>query len=160
MIVSNRNKVDLKMKAFAAILLFDTILIVSGYVLKSLINEELRWHLFFVSLTVGLFMINKLINLRVFYFENNGVTFSIRHYHPLKKSIGYSRIEYPVNRLRTFTREQLLFLDIFNIEIGSSEKSTPIKIRIKVSDLSNRDYLHIINSFHRRMRDMHSYVGL
>ncbi|MBT2621936.1 hypothetical protein [Chryseobacterium sp. ISL-6] len=134
------------MKTFVGILIFNVFLAVTGYVLKSLINEELRWPLVFLSFLLTLFIIYRLMKLRVFYFENNGVIFSIKYHHPLKKSIIYPVVEYPVNRLRTFKRVQLLFSDMFIIEVGSNEKDSPKRIKIKVSGLSSRDYLDIINS--------------
>lgn len=147
MIVSNKDKIIRKMNIFLGILILDIFLIITGFILKFFIDENFRWPLFFFSLALGVIIIIRLINLRIFQFENSGAIFSIKRYHPLKKGIVFPMVEYPVNMLRTLKRDRFLFSDFIIIEVHSKKKDKLIRFNIKVSSFGEREYRRMKNSF-------------
>jgi hypothetical protein len=150
MVLTNKDKVISKMRILQLLLGFICCLTIGGYILRSFIPIEFRWPLLGVSLVISLLILRKLMNLKVFHFENSGFIFSIKYYHPSKKKIVFPLIEYPVNKLRSLKIERSVFADVIVIDVDLKEKEMPFRIKIKVSDISDRDYRKMVNSFSQK----------
>ncbi len=150
MVLTNKDKVISKMRVWQFLLVFNCCLAVCGFVLQSLIPVELRWPLLGMFLVISILIIKKITSLKVFQFENSGFIFSIKYYHPSKKGIVFPLVEYPVHKLRSFKIERSVFADIIVIDVDLKEKEMPFRIKIRVSDINDRDYRKMVNSFSQK----------
>ncbi|WP_230036068.1 hypothetical protein [Chryseobacterium sp. Bi04] len=135
------------MKILQFLFAFNCGLVLVGYTLKSFILVSLRWPWAILFFVISILILRKIVNLRIFQFENSGLVFSIKSYHPLKKGIVSPLVEYPVDYLRSLKIERSVFVDVIVIDIDLKEKETPFRIKIKVSDISDNDYRRMVNSF-------------
>lgn len=147
MVVTNKNKIVLRMRILIALLIIDVSLVVAGYILKSFIEEDIEWLLLSVSVILFSLILTSIMRLRVFHFENTGAVFSIKYYHPIKRGIVFPCIDYPVNRLRAFKMKRSLLAKIVIIEVNSQQKENPLRIKVKASNISDKDYHRMIKSF-------------
>jgi len=147
MVVTNRKKVIFKMRILMALLIIDVFLAIGSYILKSFIEESILWTILSASLVVFVLTLTSIIRLRVFHFENTGAVFSIKYYHPLKKGVIFPSVDYPVNRLRAFKIEESLMAKKIVIEVNSQQKESPVRIKVKASNISDKDYHRMIKSF-------------
>ncbi|WP_157676784.1 hypothetical protein [Chryseobacterium sp. T16E-39] len=130
-----------------ALLIIDVFLVIAGYILESFIGEDIEWALLTVSTVLFGLILTNIIRLRVFHFENTGAVFSIKYYHPIKRGVIFPHIDYPVNRLRAFKIEESLMAKKIVIEVNSQQKETPLRIKVKASNISDKDYHRMIKSF-------------
>ncbi len=120
---------------------------VSAWIIFNPLSNRYTAYILILASFPFIILVNQIINLRVFYFENTGAVFSIKYYHPLKKGIIKPIVEYPNYLLRAFKIEQSFFADIMIIEILTKQKVNIKIIKIKVSNMSKKDQTKIINSF-------------
>ncbi|MBK1897333.1 hypothetical protein [Chryseobacterium paridis] len=135
------------MRILMALLVIDVLLVIAGCILKSYIHENIEWPLLSISIIIFLLILNNIIRLRVFHFENTGAVFSIKSYHPIKTGVVRPHIDYPVNRLRALKMKRSMMAKIVIIEVNSQQKETPLRIKVKASSISDKDYVRMINSF-------------
>lgn len=135
------------MRILILLLVIDILLVIAGFILKSFIEKSIEWVLLSASVLLFLWILSSIIRLRVFHFENTGAVFSIKYYHPIKKGIVFPFVDYPVNRLRTFKIEESLMAKKILIEVNSQQKEDPIRIKVKASNISDKDYHRMIKSF-------------
>jgi len=109
--------------------------------------EELRWLLLGFFIIVAIVNAIKIARLKVFHFENDGVVFMIKYYHPAKKGVIFPLIKYPVSDIRTLKIERTLYSNVIILDVNLEKKGRPLHIKMKVSDISYRAYRNIINSF-------------
>ena len=147
MIITNKSKVVLKMRILITLLIVDIFLIVTGFILESFINENIEWPLLGLSIVFFLLILTNIMRLRVFHFENTGAVFSIKYYHPIKKGIIFPHVDYPVTRLRAFKIEKSLLAKMVVIEVNTQQKEYPLRIKVKASNISDKDYLRMMKSF-------------
>ncbi|WP_261512751.1 hypothetical protein [Chryseobacterium paludis] len=147
MIVTNKQKIVFKMRLLLTLLILNIFLMIAGYVLRSLIHEDLQLPLLGASLVFLLLIISRIIRLRVFHFENTGAVFSIKSYHPVKRGIIFPSVDYPVNRLRAFKIEKSLMAKNIVVEVNTQQKENPLRVKLKASNITDKDYMRMINSF-------------
>ncbi|SUX48709.1 hypothetical protein [Chryseobacterium indoltheticum] len=150
MIVTNKKRVVRKMNFLVVILGLIFCVTVIGFVLKSLIIYNLRVPLLILIGILIIIIFNSLKNLRIFQFENVGSTFSIKHYHPLKRGIISPYVEFPITNITRFKiEEKFLKSDLLKIDILVKKNSSIIKIKLKISNLKSNDYRKMENSINR-----------
>ena len=138
MIVTNKFRVEIKMKLLLVLLIFDIFFTIGWITFLPPLNHFIKWLLFIVSLSLFIITIKYFTNLKVFHFENTGMLFSVRHYHPLKKGNITPIIEYPVNRFQSLKIENASpSSSIIIFVIITKEKKR--RFHIKVSGISNQE---------------------
>lgn len=147
MIITNKNKVNLEMNILLIFLVLIICFLSAGFILKSIIIDDIRITLLWSSCIMIFWIVVKIINLKVFYFENSGLVFCIKYYHPLKKGIILPLIEYPVSRLRKFNIDRSLFLNTLIIDIETKCKEAPLQVKIKISYINDIEYKKMLTSF-------------
>lgn len=147
MIVTNRDKVITQMKIFQGLLILSCNLAVAAYILTPNIYEYLRWPGITFFIVIGLVCIVKITRLKVFHFENSGVIFTIKYYHPSKKGLIFPAVEYPVDKMRTLKIERSLFSDFIIMDVYLKEKEKLFRIKMRVNGISDSNYRKIANSF-------------
>lgn len=147
MIITNKRKIVLKMRILLALLILNIFFIIAGYVLRSLIHEDIQLPLLGLGLVFLVLIISRIIRLRVFHFENTGAVFSIKSYHPVKRGIIFPSVDYPVNRLRAFKIEKSLMAKNIVVEVNTQQKENPLRVKLSASSITDKDYMRMINSF-------------
>lgn len=147
MIITNKRKIVLKMRILLMLFILNVFLMITGYVLRSFIPEDLRWPVLGVSAIFLILIVSRIVRLRVFHFENTGAVFSIKSYHPVKRGIIFPSVDYPVNRLRAFKIEKSLMAKNIVVEVNTQQKENPLRVKLNASSITDKDYMRMINSF-------------
>lgn len=135
------------MRILMILLVIDVFLVIAGFILESFIQENIEWPLLAISAVFFLLILNSIIRLRVFHFENTGAVFSIKYYHPIKKGIIFPQVDYPVTRLKALKLERSLLAKNVVIEVSTQQKENPLRIKVKASNISDKDYHRMMKSF-------------
>jgi len=147
MVISNKYRIKFKMQLLILLSISNIVFTIGLYIFIPLINNVIIGVLLFISLSLFLIIARCFANLKVFHFENKGILFCIKYYHPLKKGPIPPVIQYPLTIVQ--------YIDIKNsplfsnpvIDITLATKENPLYFRFKACGFSDQ-YIRVIkNSF-------------